>query len=182
MTVVLILIIVLAWVAFLGPSILRARNRQGRSDSVGDFHHRLTQLGRTNGRHHGHPKRPAALSFHRPMFGPTPNGRPMTPVQRRRRDVLLVLAGGVGVTLLAALATRSVPIFLLNLLADAALVAYVYMLVQIKQRAHEQRVKVRYLNSAYRPLSPYRLDGPDRAGTSQSNGPRLVPLQQTATR
>jgi len=106
----------------------------------------------------------------------------MTPVQRRRRDVLLVLAGLVAVTLLAALVTRSVPMFLLNLLADAALVAYVYMLVQMKQRAREQRVKVRYLSSAYRPLSPYLVDGPDHAGTSRSNGPRLVPLRQTASR
>jgi hypothetical protein len=182
LTVVLILIIALAWIAFLGPSILRARNRQGRSDSVGDFHHRLTQLGRTNGRHRDQPKGPAALSFHHPMFGPTASGRPMTPIQRRRRDVLLVLAGLVAVTLLAALATRSVPMFLLNLLADAALVAYVYMLVQVKQRAHEQRVKVRYLSSAYRPIAPHMLDGRDRAGTSQSNGPRLVPLRQTASR
>ena len=106
----------------------------------------------------------------------------MTPIQRRRRDVLLVLAGAVALTLLAALATRSVPMFLLNLLADAALVAYVYMLVQIKQRAHEQRVKVRYLSSPYQPITPYLLDGPERAGTSQSNGPRLVPLRQTASR
>ena len=182
MTVVLILIIILAWVAFLGPSILRARNRQGRSDSVGDFHHRLNQLGRTNGRHRDHPKRPPAMSFQRPMFGPTPSGRPMTPIQRRRRDVLLVLAGLAGVTLLAALATRSVPMFLLNLLADAALVAYVYMRVQVKQRAREQRVKVRYLSSAYQPISPYLVDGPEHAGTSRSNGPRLVPLRQTASR
>ena len=182
MTVVLILIIILAWVAFLGPSILRARNRQGRSDSVGDFHHRLAQLGRTNGRHRDHPKRPAALSFQRPLFGPTQNGHGMSPIQRRRRDVLLVLAGIVAVTLLAALVTRSMPMFLLNLLADAALVAYVYMLVQIKQRTHEQRVKVRYLNSAYRPIAPYLADGPEHAGTSQSNGPRLVPLRQTASR
>jgi hypothetical protein len=182
LTVVLILIIALAWIAFLGPSILRARNRQGRADSVGDFHHRLTQLGRTNGRHRDDPKRPAALSFQSPLFGPTPSGRPMTPTQRRRRDVLLVLAGVVVITLLAALVTRSVPVFLLNLLADAALVAYVYMLVQVKQRVQEQRVKVRYLSSAYRPVSPYALDGPERAGTSQSNGPRLVPLRQTASR
>jgi hypothetical protein len=181
LTVVLVLIIVLAWVAFLGPSIVRARNRQGRSDSVGDFHHRLTQLGRTNGRHRDHAMRPAALSFQRPLFGPVTPGRPMTPVQRRRRDVLLVLAGLVALTFLAAVATRSVPMFLLNLLADAALVAYVYMLLQVKQRAREQRVKVRYLSSAYRPLSPY-LDGPEHAGTSQSKGPRLVPLQQTASR
>jgi hypothetical protein len=182
-TVVVILIIGLAWIAFLGPTILRARNRQGRSDSVGDFHHRLTQLGRTNGRH-GDRRHdlPTTLSPQRPLFGPSASHRPMTAVQRRRRDVLLVLAGAVGLTLLLAFATRQVPFVLLNLLADAALAAYVYLLVQIRQQAREQRVKVRFLGSAYRAPAPYLLDVPDNLGTSESNGPRLVPLRQTASR
>lgn len=184
MTVVVILVIGLAWVAFLGPTILRARNRQGRSDSVGDFHHRLTQLGRTNGRHAGHREKSNGLSLQRPMFAPSASAsrRPMSAVQKRRRDILLVLAGAAGVTLLAAVAARSTPLILLNLLADAALVAYVYMLVQIRQTAREQRVKVRFLGSAYRSPAPYLLDGPDQFGSSESNGPRLVPLRQTASR
>ncbi|MEX1009035.1 MAG: hypothetical protein WD271_14485 [Acidimicrobiia bacterium] len=181
MTVVVILVIGLAWVAFLGPTILRARNRQGRSDSVGDFHHRLTQLGRTNGRH-GDREKSTGLSLHRPMFAPSASHSPMSTVQKRRRDILLVLAGAVGATLLVAVATQSTPLILLNLLADAALLAYVYMLVQIRQRAREQRVKVRFLGSAYRRPAPYLLDGPDQFGTSESNGPRLVPLRQTASR
>jgi hypothetical protein len=106
----------------------------------------------------------------------------MTATQKRRRVVLFVLAGVVAVTLLAAVALRSAPVFVLNVLADAALAAYVYMLVQIKQRARERRVKVRFLGSAYRPRVPYLVDKSGRAGTSQSNGPRLVPLQQTASR
>ncbi len=182
MTVVVILIIGLAWVAFLGPTILRARNRQGRSDSVGDFHHRLTQLGRTNGRHGDPRARSNGLSLQRPMFAPSASHRPMSAVQKRRRDILLVLAGVAGVTLLVAVAARSTPLILLNLLADAALVAYMYMLVQIRQHAREQRVKVRFLGSAYRSPAPYLLDRSDHFGSSESNGPRLVPLRQTASR
>ena len=89
MTVLVILIIGLAWVAFLGPSILRARNRQGRTDSVGDFSHRLTQLGRTNGRHSDRRhERSSSLSMQRPLFAPSRSTHQMTPTQKRRRDVL----------------------------------------------------------------------------------------------
>jgi hypothetical protein len=105
----------------------------------------------------------------------------MSAVQKRRRDILLVLAGVAGFTLLVAVATQSMPLVLLNLLADAALVAYVYMLIQIRQNVREQRGKVRFLGSAYRSPAPYLLDG-DHLGSSESNGPRLVPLRQTASR
>ena len=183
MTIVLVLVIGLAWIAFLGPTILRARNRQGRSDSVGDFRHRLTQLGRTNGRH-GERRNdtPASSSLQRPLFAPRSTYRPMTPVQRRRRDVLFALSGAAAITLLVAVVTRSAPFILLNLLADAALVVYVYMLVQIRHQAVERRSKVRFLDAAYRVPVSYLLDAPEHVGTSESSGPRLVPLRQTASR
>ncbi len=106
----------------------------------------------------------------------------MTPAQKRRRDVLLVLGGAVAVTLVAAVYTRSTPLLLLNLLADAAFVAYVFLLIQIRHQAQEQRTKVRFLGSAYQRPAPYLLDGQDHFGSSESNGPRLVPLRQTASR
>jgi hypothetical protein len=56
------------------------------------------------------------------------------------------------------------------------------MLVQIRQQAAERRSKVRFLGSAYRAPAPYLLDVPDHRGTSESSGPRLVPLRQTASR
>lgn len=182
MTIVVVLVIGLAWIAFLGPTIMRARDRQGRSDSVGDFRHRLTQLGRTNGRN-GERRHdmPVSSSLQRPLYAPLGAPRPMSPVQRRRRDVLLGLAAGAAVTLLVALVTRSIPFVLLNLLVDAALVAYVYLLVQHKQRATERRAKVRFLASAYRAPAKYLLDEPARFGTSESSGPRLVPLRQTVS-
>lgn len=182
MTILVIVVIGLAWVAFLGPSILRARNRQGRTDSVGDFSHRLTQLGRTNGRNGDRRERSNSLSMQRPLFAPTRSTHRMTPAQKRRRDVLLVLGGAVAVTLLVAVYTRTTPFLLLNLLADAALVAYVVLLIQIRHQAQEQRTKVRFLGSAYQRPAPYLLDGQDHFGSSESNGPRLVPLRQTASR
>ncbi len=183
MTIVLVLVIGLAWIAFLGPTILRARNRQGRSDSVGDFRHRLTQLGRTNGRHgERHHDMPTSSSLQRPLFAPSSMQRSMSRVQRRRRDVLFGLSGAVAITLLLALATRSTAFILLNLLVDAALVAYLYMLVQMRQQVAERRSKVRFLGSAYRAPARYLLGAPEDPGSSESNGPHLVPLRQTASR
>jgi hypothetical protein len=179
LTIVIILILGLAWIAFLGPTILRARNRQGRSDSVGDFHHRLTLLGRTNGRHGDRTPRGSST---RPMYTPSGAARPMSHVQRRRRDVLLLLVAVALITLVAAVVLRSVPIILLNVVVDAVLVAYLFMLVQAGHRAREQRVKVRFVTSPYHPRAPYVRDPTDRAGTSTSSGPRLVPLRQTASR
>jgi Flp pilus assembly protein TadB len=183
LTVLVIVVIGLAWVAFLGPTIMRARNRQGRTDSVGDFSHRLTQLGRTNGRHSDRRHdRASSLSLQRPLFAPSRSMGRMSPVQKRRRDVLFVLVVAVVVTIVVALVARSTPFYLLNLLADAALVAYVFLLIQIRHQAHEQRTKVRFLGSAYQRPAPYLLDGQDHFGSSESNGPRLVPLRQTASR
>jgi Flp pilus assembly protein TadB len=182
LTVLVIVVIGLAWVAFLGPTILRARNRQGRTDSVGDFSHRLTQLGRTNGRNGDRRERSNSLSMQRPLFAPSRSAHRMTPAQKRRRDVLLVLGGAVAVTLVAAVYMRTTPFLLLNLLADAALVAYVFLLIQIRHQAQDQRTKVRFLGSAYQRPAPYLLDGQDHFGSSESNGPRLVPLRQTASR
>jgi hypothetical protein len=181
LTIVLILIIGLAWIAFLGPTILRARNRQGRSDSVGDFHHRLTLLGRTNGRNRDRSSQRTGRSPQRAAFGPQA-AHPMTHVQRRRRDVLLVLAALVVITLCIAALTRSMPFILLNIVADVVLVAYVFMLVQAGHRARERHVKVRFVGSTYSPRAPYVRDPTERAGTSASTGPRLVPLRQTASR
>ena len=103
-----------------------------RSDSVGDFRHRLHALAGSGGhRKHGEPRSTA-----QPILGPmrvAPGA--MTPAQRRRRDVLLVLAGVVALTFVAAVITRSTMFIALQLLADAALAGYVYLLIQHKQRA-----------------------------------------------
>ena len=180
MTIAIIGILVLAWVAFLAPTLLRSRNNQSRSDSVGDFHHRLRALSGTNGhrKQHGPRTQPA-------IFGPVTTGTVgMSPAQRRRRDVLLILAGLVAVTFLAAVATRSMPVILLQLVADAALAGYVYLLLQFKQRAQSTR-GVRPLPGTpvggnFAPYPTYALPDVDLRGVTRAQ-PRLVPLRQTAS-
>ena len=65
----------LAWIAFLAPTLLRARNNQVRADSVGDFHHRLRALGGTNG-HRKHQGPRGA----QPIFGPVSTGPGTMPI------------------------------------------------------------------------------------------------------
>ena len=176
MTIAVILVLGVLWIAVLVPPILRARGQQSRSDSVGDFHHKLSSLGRAN----GHRTRPTRMSSQQPIFVPSGAGPAnMSATQKRRRDVLFVLLGVVAATLFLAVLTRSTAFFALQLLADVALGGYVYLLIQYKNRTHDQRAKVRYLGAAYRQPTPYL--NPDYVPAREQNGPRLVPLRQTVS-
>ncbi|MFI5045764.1 MAG: hypothetical protein ACHQIG_01760 [Acidimicrobiia bacterium] len=183
MTIAIIGILLLAWVAFLAPTLLRARNNQVRADSVGDFHHRLRALAGSG----GHRKLGGPRTTTQPILGPmrvAPGT--MSPSQRRRRDVLLVLAGFAGLTFLAAVATRSTAVIAIQLLADAALVGYVYLLIQHKQRTHAVR-GVHLLPD--RPAAPMYSPYPSPAyGFADIDlraralpEPRLVPLRASAS-
>jgi hypothetical protein len=177
LTIAVILVLGILWVAVLVPPILRARGQQGRSDSVGDFHHKLRSLGQANG-HRTRPRRTTASS---PIFVPShAGGSAMSAQQKRRRDVLFVLLGLVAFTFFLAVLTRSMPFMALQLVADAALAGYVYLLVQYKHRAQEQRTKVRYLGAPYGEPAPY-MNGRYASSTHVSDSPRLVPLRQTAS-
>jgi len=178
LTIAVILILGVLWIAVLVPPILRARDRQGRADSVGDFTYRLRTLAHTNGSYR---HRARHVSTHQPMFAPSPvgGGPTMSATQRRRRDVLLVLAGISVVTLLVAFVMRSTPFFALQLLSDIVLAGYVYLLLQHKQRMQEQRAKVRPIRAARADRLPYAA--PVYARPRIETGPRLVPLRQTAS-
>ena len=185
MTIAVILLLGALWVAFLAPTILKARGRQGRADSVGDFHHRLNVLGQTNGSHR---ERPEGISLRRPMLGPAQWGQrrsaaAMTPAQRRRRDILFGLSGFAAFTLVLAALSRSGAMIAIQVLADATLGGYVYLLVRYKGRAQEQRTKVRYLGalSASAPRFGSRLGMHGAMRGSVQSGPRLVPLRHTAS-
>jgi hypothetical protein len=202
LTIAVILILGILWVAVLVPPIMRARGQQGHGGSgIGDFTHRLASVGRTLGHRD---RRSHGSSMPRPLYVPSgpaanygasggmvPGG--MNAQQKRRRDVLLVLGGAAGFTLLLALFTRSTMFIGLFLLAAAALGGYVYLLLQYKQRAQERTTKVRYLGAEYRNDTPsyatpsvsayggsYASSLADDAGESAST--RIVPLRQTAAR
>lgn len=154
MAILVILVLVVLWAAVLVPPILRSRNSGGHH-GVSDFMDSLRSLG-----HRGHQSRHSAMLggpvLHGPVTGPPPSARsprqplappmqyrPMpggiSPLQRRRRNVLMVLGGAVGVTFLLALVARSAIAILLFLVAAAALGAYCYLLVQLKHRAAATR-------------------------------------------
>ena len=180
MTFVFIGILVIAWIAFLAPTLLRSRNNQVRADSVGDFHHRLRALGRTNGhRWHGR-----THSSSKPILGPVRSAPgAMSPAQRRRRDVLLILAGLVVLTFLGAIALRSTPVIALQLLADAALAGYVYLLVQYRQRSEDTRARrPRAARPAADPYPLYPAYSMPEIDLRPRATPQLVPLRQTASR
>jgi hypothetical protein len=195
LTILVILILGILWVAVLVPPIMRARGQQGQGHGIGDFTHRLASVGRTLGHRD---RRSHGASASRPLYLPTgpatmgggPTGGGMSGQQKRRRDVLLVLGAAAGFTLLLALFTRSTMFIALFLVAAAALGGYVFLLLQYKQRAQERTTKVRYLGAAeYGNTSPsyagsyagaYSSALADGAGESSST--RIVPLRQTAAR
>ena len=147
--ILVILVLVVLWAAVLIPPILRSRNSAGVG-GVSDFMDSLRSLG---GRHHpGRHHDLAGPVLHGPVGGPAPTARdprrpiapplayrPMpggiSPMQRRRRNVLVVLTGAAGVTFLFALMARSMLFIALFLVAAAALGGYCYLLVQMKQNA-----------------------------------------------
>jgi hypothetical protein len=148
-----LLILAVLWAAVLIPPLFKARTDRRRGDSIGDFSFRLGVIGRTGGfappRAAVPPPRPAAVPTapRRLAAAPAPLAGPpvMSPAQRRRRDVLLVLGVAVLVTLVAALLTRSTLAWGVQGLADLLFVTYVVLLVRMRTVAAEQRAKVRYL-------------------------------------
>ncbi len=166
MTIFVILILAVLWVAVLAPPVIRSRREHRRSDSIGDFNYQLGVLGKANGQPSKR-RTPRAASLSGPMrvapIGPAytpPTRRPrvaspghapkapaqMTPAQRRRRDVLLALGAVVIVTFLLALVAGSMLLWSVQLLADALIVTYIVLLVQMQRRLAERQTKVRYLS------------------------------------
>ena len=75
--------------------------------------------------------------------------------RRRRRDIFVTLLGAVGVSFVLAFFLGG-SVWMLQLLIDAAFVAYVVLLVGIQQQSLERDAKVRHLppTSARRQPAP----------------------------
>ena len=143
MAILVILILLALWGAVLLPPILRARAESGSAPGgIGDFVGRL-KSGLGQGRHHD-----GALPPLQPIMGPVGGPAPplgpvrapggMSQMQRRRRDVLIGLLAAAGLTFLMAFMAGSIFFWVLQLLADALLVGYVCLLLQLKAK-HQQR-------------------------------------------
>jgi len=146
---VTLLLILLAgvWAVVLVPPYVRNRGSRA-SDSISSFHQQLRTLERA--RPGGLPRlgRTAAPLSMQPIAvraqGGMPAGR--SAARRRRRDILFTLGGAVVITFLLAVLLGGVAI-LCQLVADATLAGYVYLLVQMRKTEAERSAKVRYLHS-----------------------------------
>ncbi len=109
------LLIAGVWGAFLLPPVFRSR-RDTPISTTQEFTRLTARLAAVHG-----PAAQTALMHRRQVLA-------------RRRRMLIALAVTVAVSLLAAVALGSLPLLLVHVIADAALIWYVAMLLQIKQR------------------------------------------------
>lgn len=134
LTIAVLLILLLLWLAVLAPPLVRYLSGERQSvDSVGTFNQTLSVLGRTNGHAESRGRDGSALV------------RSATDAQRRRRDVLLALVGAVAGSLGLAMFAGGPLLWGLQVLADALLAAYLVLLLQFKHRTLERETKVHYL-------------------------------------
>jgi hypothetical protein len=132
-----LLILAVLWAAVLIPPVLRSRHA-GQGSSIGDYTQRLGVLGnpsagRSGPRRHLHVVPPAHPGVHRAP-SPARSASARAATLQRRRQVLFVLAGAVGATLLLFVVVRSPMVLVLQVLADAAFGAYIYLLIQFTHR------------------------------------------------
>ncbi|MGQ0617352.1 MAG: hypothetical protein ACT4PW_10245 [Acidimicrobiia bacterium] len=158
MTVLVLVILALIWVAVLLPPYLQHRSESRPADSISSFQHQLSVLEQRaitvnpalRARRHAPgrevvPLRGVVTAPGRPSGAPI--GR--ADARRRRRDVFFTLAAAAGLTFVLAL-VQGGPVWKLHLACDALLAVYVYLLAQAQQRTLERSTKVRYLPSARR--------------------------------
>jgi hypothetical protein len=150
-TLLVLVILAVIWAAVLLPPYLQGRSASRPADSISSFQKQLSVL-----EHRASVGSPRPVSA-RPTQGlrPVQNRYYNAPVGRssrmsrveakkRRRDILFTLAGACVITFLMAV-TLGGAVWGLNLVCDALLVGYVYLLVQMAQTATERTAKVRYL-------------------------------------
>ena len=111
------LLIAGVWAAFLLPPAL-ANRRSSPLSSTQEFNKMTRQLGKAR-----------SVSTDAPEAGIDREG-----VLARRRHILVALVTAVLGTLIGAISSGNLQLLLLNLIADAGLVWYIVMLLQIKKR------------------------------------------------
>jgi hypothetical protein len=153
-----LLILAVLWAAFFVWPLISGRSERRAHDSIHDFTHALGAIGKTGGfRRRKKEPLPSPIPVALPPVRGLANGATqvrvggMSRAQRRRRDVLLTLGVLVLGSLLLAFLSGSTMLWLVQLLTDGLLVAYVALLVRMKNAALDRRNKVRYL-PARRPV------------------------------
>ncbi len=153
-----LLVLAAVWAAVLIPPAVRARAEGRPGDSISAFRRQLAGLHRTSPRNA--PSRmapPVGSNPHRPRLRVAPSAAISRATRsrtlKRRRDVLTGLAAAAIATLLLGVVPPLRFLWIVHLLLDAALVAYVVLLVRIRNMAAEREMKVHFLPFAV-PLDP----------------------------
>jgi hypothetical protein len=143
LTVVVVMILAVAWAAVLVPPVLRARARSRPGDSITEFHRRLNVLRRTG----GFAMTPLPTAAPTTIVAPAlarPR-RPVSSARRRRHDIFVTLLAGA----VATGALGFVPIlhvlWIFHLVFDACLAVYTALLIRLRNAKAERDMKVRYL-------------------------------------
>ena len=159
MAIVVLLILAALWAALLVPPYLRNRAENRPADSIGDFRHQLRVLQRTG---------PSSVAPANRLWGPAPSvppyapyaagfrpaglGRPMSPTamrrraqQRRRRDIFLSLLALTSLSAVCGFVPGLSAVWYLTGVMAVALVAYVLLLVRMRNLAAERDMKLRFL-------------------------------------
>jgi len=168
---VVLLILAVVWAAVLVPPWLRNRADARPADSITAFRHRLRVLERA-----GPPGSPPRIGFASSFRAPTgPVGpvayrhRPAGPppaysaysarlrTQRRRRDIFIGMLAAMGTSLVLGLIPALRILWVVHLLVDGLFLAYVALLVHVRNEAVEKEMKVRFLPGRATEAAPLLL-------------------------
>ncbi len=133
MTIPVLIILGALWAAVLVPPLLRARSER-QTGAIGDYTHTLGVLKSSNRR--VTMARPAAGLVDGSMHQETPRA---AHIKKRRKDVFTALLATSGITLVLAVFLGNGTLWLIHILSDIALAAYVFMLIQIKDQQRMRR-------------------------------------------
>jgi hypothetical protein len=165
----LVLVILAAiWAAVLLPPFLQSRSENRPADSISTFRNQLHVLEQRSTGTGPSAGRPASVRTTGGSamggFAPNPYARPVDrarlariDAKKRRRDILVTLLAAAGLTLVLSLVLPAV--FMLHLVIDVLLAAYVALLVRQRKLAEERSMKVRYLGDARRPVAAHSMQG-----------------------
>ena len=146
-----LLILAVIWAAVLIPPLLGARAEGRPADSIGDFRRQLSVLRRAAPV--GTPPANQLAAYGAVPFVPGPHTQSRQDAARRRtvkrrRDVFYALVTSMAGTLVLGMVPGFRVLLGLHLVLDALFVAYVALLVRMRNQAAEREMKVRFLPQA----------------------------------
>ena len=166
MSLVVLVILAMVWAVFLLPQLFRAKAERS-TDLIGAFGRQLSVLERATSVSQGSVTRlrpagmrPAGSIALARAATPRPTGghavaRHRSPgrasARKRRRDIFCGLLVAMGVSLVLSIIPAMGMMLWVHLALDVAFVAYVALLVRVRNLATERELKVRFLPTVSSP-------------------------------